>query len=275
MGIFQRLAELESAGKSAALVTIVADQGSVPRHAGSKMLVLPDGSAEGTIGGGEMERQVVNEALEAIRDGSLRIKSYSFRDPGQGDVGVCGGEIKVLIEPIKPQPTLLIIGAGHVGSAVAHLGRWLGFRIVMSDDRPEFITPEAAPDADERLHVPIAEVTGKVSINSQTYVLLTTRGVDIDVDGLPALLEGPAPYIGVIGSRRRWETTAHKLLEAGVSKRSIDRVTSPMGLELNAETPEEIAISILAEIIMLRRGGSGDPMDHHVADRRPKGAEPT
>lgn len=273
MGLFQRLAELEAAGESAALVTIISDQGSVPRHAGSKMLVFPDGSAQGTIGGGDMERRVVDEALEALDDGALRIKSYSFRDPKQGDVGVCGGEIKVLIEPLKPQPTLLIIGAGHVGSAVAHLGRWLGFRIIMSDDRPDFVTPEATPDADERLLGPIGEVAGKVAINGQTYVLLTTRGVDIDVHGLPSLLESPAPYIGVIGSRRRWETTAQKLLEAGTAQASIDRVTSPMGLELNAETPEEIAISILAEIVMLRRGGSGDRMGHSVGDRRRKGAE--
>jgi xanthine dehydrogenase accessory factor len=263
MSIFESLAELERKGGVAALATIVQAQGSVPRHTGSRMLIYPDGSIEGTIGGGEMEGQVIQEGLNAINDGQSRLKSYSFSGPGGGSVGVCGGEIEVFVEPIRTNPTLVVIGGGHVGAAVAHLADWLGFRVVVSDDRPEFASAEVVPAADEFHHGPMAELPSHMQINENTYLVLTTRGVDVDVPGLPVLLETPAAYIGVIGSRRRWETTTETLLEQGVSKEALARVRSPIGLELNAETPEEIAVSILAEIIMLRHSGTGETMAHH------------
>jgi xanthine dehydrogenase accessory factor len=272
MGIYTRLAALEAKGEEAAVVTIVAARGSVPRHEGSKMLVLPDGSIEGTIGGGDMEHRVITEALEALEDGELRVRHYVFQDPSQGDVGVCGGEIEVVIEPVKPRPNLLVIGAGHVGNAAAHLGKWLGFDVTVVDDRREYAESDDVPDVDHVLTCALKDITGKVEIHSQTYILLTTRGVDLDVEGLPALLATPAAYIGVIGSRRRWETTVAELREAGVSEDNIARVTSPMGLELNAETPEEIAVSVLGQVIMLRRGGSGESMAHKPAPHRSKGA---
>jgi xanthine dehydrogenase accessory factor len=132
--------------------------------------------------------------------------------------------------------------------------------VVVSDDRPEFCTPEFVPEANEYYPVQISSLTSQFEITPWTYVVLTTRGVNIDIIGLPSLLESPSAYIGVIGSRRRWETTKGKLLKMGVSKENINRVRSPMGLELNAETPEEIAVSIMSEIIMLRNGGNGSIM---------------
>lgn len=275
MGLYARLAELEATGGRAVLVTVIRAQGSVPRHAGSKMLVLADGSLVGTIGGGDMEHRVAEEALLALEAGELRVRQYAFRDPAQGDVGVCGGEIEVLMEPIQPKPTLLIIGAGHVGTAVAHLGKWLGFQVIVADDRPEFADPQSQPQADRVIHAAMQDLPGEVDIGPQTYILLTTRGVDLDVQGLPVLLATPAAYIGVIGSRRRWETSAEQLRAAGVSEALLKRVTSPMGLELNAETPEEIAVSMLAQIIMLRRGGTGEAMAHSPVRRRGKGARST
>jgi xanthine dehydrogenase accessory factor len=273
MSIYSRLAALEAEGKRAVLVTVVAARGSVPRHEGSKMLVLPDGSIEGTIGGGEMENRVITEALEALDAGQLRVKDYVFQDPSQGDVGVCGGEIQVVIEPLKPKPRLLVIGAGHVGNASAYLGKWLGFEVTLVDDRPSFTEPNTVPDVDRVLTCPMKDITDQVDVHSQTYVLLTTRSVDLDVVGLPRLLATPAPYIGVIGSRRRWETTVEQLRQAGISEDQISRITSPMGLELNAETPEEIAVSVLGQVIMLRRGGSGESMAHTPVQRRSKGAK--
>ncbi len=263
--MFERVAQLQREGRTVALVTVIAARGSVPRHEGSKMLVFPDGTTEGTIGGGEMESRVIQQAVEALRAGRSRILNYEFRDPDQGDVGVCGGELDVYVEPVAPQPTILIVGAGHVGQAVAHLARWLGMRVVVSDDRPGFATEETVPEADEHLACEIGEIPQRLNINEQTYILLTTRGVALDVEGLPALLATPAAYIGVIGSRRRWETCAQILRELDVDEALIARVTSPMGLELNAETPEEIALSMLAEIVMLRRGGTGEPMGHDAS----------
>jgi xanthine dehydrogenase accessory factor len=262
MGIYERLADLEREGESVAIATVIRAQGSVPRHEGSKMLIFPEGRIEGTIGGGELETRVIEEAIQVLKDGKPRMLKYAFRDPEKGDVGVCGGEMEVFVEALRPNSTLVVVGGGHVGTAVAHLASWLGFRVVVSDDRPDFATPQAVPDADEYIHCELGQLPEKMKINEETYLVLTTRGMNIDVDGLPELLDTSAAYIGVIGSRRRWETTAKELNERGVAEEKIARVTSPIGLEINAETPMEIAVSILAQIVMMRRGGTGETMAH-------------
>lgn len=262
MTILQTLADLERRGEPVAIATVVRSHGSVPRHDGSKMLIYPDGRIEGTIGGGDMESRVIKEALAALEDGETRILSYAFRDVHKGDVGVCGGEVEVFVEPLLPKPQIIIAGGGHVGRAVAHLAHWLGFHVVVTDDRADYATPEAVPDADEYIHGPLSELPSRTRVDPNTYVLLTTRGMPVDVEGLPALLETEAAYIGVIGSRRRWEVCVEKLRANGVPADAIARVTSPIGLELNAESPEEIAVSIMAEIIMLRRKGTGERMQH-------------
>jgi xanthine dehydrogenase accessory factor len=261
MSIYRALVELEEKNEPASLCTIVRSQGSTPRRDTSKMLVYEDGRIIGTVGGGEMESRVIDEALKAIRDGKSRLLEYHMTDPKRGDPGVCGGQLEIFIEPIHPKPVLVVIGTGHVGKAVAHLAKWLDYYVVANDDRPEFCNPEALPDADEFYPVPMAELPEHFKITPWTYLVLTTRGVAIDVPGMPALLKTPAAYIGVIGSRRRWATARKQLLEAGVPEEQLNRVRSPMGLELNAETPEEIAVSMMAEIIMLRRGGDGRVMN--------------
>jgi xanthine dehydrogenase accessory factor len=258
--VWAALAALERSGETAVLCTVVGGRGSVPRHAGSKMLVYADGRVTGTIGGGEMEARVLREAQAALRGGPPRLVHYRMSDPAAGDPGVCGGEVDVFVEPIRPAATLLVIGGGHVGRALVHLGRWLGLRVVLADDRPEYCTPDWAPGADEYVCRPAADLAGAIRFTPETYVVLVTRGVPFDVAALPALLAQPHAYLGVIGSRKRWATARRQLADLGVPAESLDRVHAPMGLELNAETPEEIALSILAEIVMLRRGGSGQSM---------------
>jgi len=266
--ILERLTEADRKGQPVALCTVIRAQGSVPRHEGSKMLVFEDGSIEGSIGGGELESRVIAEALEALADGQTRITPYSLSNPADGDPGVCGGEVEVFVDPIGKKPTVVVFGGGHVGSAVIHLAHWLGFRTVVADDRAEFASVESAPEADEHIVCPLATLAQRVRIDPSTYLVLTTRGVSIDVEGVPALLESPAAYIGIIGSRRRWETAAAELEGRGVPRAWLERIHSPMGLELNAETPEEIAVSILSEIILLRRGGTGESMRHPPRPKR-------
>jgi len=174
-------------------------------------------------------------------------------DPEEGDPGVCGGSLEVFVDPIKPKPTLVVVGAGHVGRAVAHLAHWLGFHVIVTDERTELCSPDTVPDGDEFFPVPFSEFPDKINITPWTYFVLTTRSVDVDVQGLPALLKSPAAYIGVIGSKRRWATTKQKLVDVGCTLKDLEGVKSPIGIKLNAETPEEIAVSILAEIIMLRQ----------------------
>jgi xanthine dehydrogenase accessory factor len=258
--IFRAIADLEANNQAGALCTIIRSHGSTPRHAGSKMLVYLDGSFQGTVGGGELENRVLKEALAAIQSGETRLLHYNMSDPGRGDPGICGGQVEVYVEPILPKPTLVVIGSGHVGKAVAHLAHWLGFYVAVSDDRPEFCTPEAVPEGDVFYPVPMADLPQQLTITPWTYLVLTTRGANVDVAGLPALLESAAPYIGLIGSQRRWASTSEQLLKQGLTAAQLERVHSPIGLELNAETPEEIAVSILAEIIMLRNGGDGKVM---------------
>jgi len=253
MSIYAAVAELEKKNERGALCVVVRSQGSTPRGASSKMLVYADGRSLGSVGGGEMESRVVAEALQSLRDGKPRLLAYNMAEPQQGDPGVCGGQVEIFVEPILPKPILVVVGGGHVGRAVAHLAHWLGFWVVLSDDRSEFCTPESAPDADEFFPVPLPEFSQRYPITPWTYLVLTTRSVDIDVPGLPGLLNSPAAYIGVIGSRRRWETTRKQLLEAGVTVEKLDGVHSPIGLDLGAETPEEIAVSIMAEIIRIRQ----------------------
>ena len=258
--IYQAISELESTHQAAALCTVVRSSGSTPRHATSKMLVYSDGHILGTVGGGELENRVMNEAKGSLIDGKPRLIEYSLTDPSRGDAGVCGGQVEVFVEPILLPPMIVIIGGGHVGKAVAHLAKWLNYRVAVSDDRPEFCTAETNPDADEFFTCTMAELPLHLNISPQTSLVLTTRGSNIDVSGLPSLIESQAGYIGVIGSRRRWAETVKGLNEAGISDEQLKRIHSPIGLGIGAETPEEIAISILAEILMVSGGGSGRMM---------------
>lgn len=259
--IFRALAEAAEAGESVALVTVTATQGSMPRRAGSKMLVRADGSILGTIGGGVMESRVVDEALAALADGMPRTRSYTLNDIADGDAGVCGGTAELFIDPVHAMPTLLVIGGGHVGQALAELGVWAGLRVILSDDREVYCNPDVVPDLAGYVVCDPADVPQRVAITRNTYVAAVTRGLPVDLKLLPALLATDATYIGLIGSRRRWEITARALVnEAGITPQDLKRIRAPIGLELEAETPKEIAVSILAEIIMLRRGGTGLPM---------------
>ena len=258
--IYQALSELEKNNESAALCTVTKSEGSTPRHVGSKMLVYPDGKFIGTVGGGDLEHRVLDEAWMAISEGQSRLLHYNMADPSRGDPGVCGGQVEVFVEPILPPPMLVVIGAGHVGKAVVHLAKWLGYRVAVNDDRAEFCTPEATPGADAYYPVTMDKLPEYIKIDKRTILILTTRGSSVDAAGISPLLSSAAGYIGVIGSRRRWATTVKALKENGIPEEKIARVHSPIGLELKAETPEEIAVSIMAEILMIREKATGKPM---------------
>ncbi len=256
--ILSDLLKAQEKGEPVVLATIIKARGSVPRQSGAKMLVYRDGRISGTIGGGEMEARIIREALECLQEDETRVIPYALVDPGRGDPGVCGGEVEVFLEPFASPATLLVIGCGHVGKAVAELGHWLGYRVVVNDDRPELAAPEHIPNADLYLPGSVAEILPQARVHASTYIAVLTRNVLLDREILPLLAQTEAPYIGVIGSSRRWLETQKLLSADGVLQADLDRFHSPIGLELNAESPEEIAVSILAEIMMLRRGGSGE-----------------
>ncbi|MFN2165117.1 MAG: XdhC family protein, partial [Anaerolineae bacterium] len=258
--LLRALLAAREAGQPVALATVVRARGSVPRHAGSKMLIYPDGRLAGTVGGGELEARIRDEALAALQDGRPRLVPYSLVDPARGDPGVCGGEVEVYVEPHHSPASVLVIGCGHVGQAVATLAGWLGYRVAVQDDRQELASPDVIPDADAYLAGTIDEALEAFQVTDNCYVVVVTRNVLVDRQVLPLLLATPAPYIGVIGSRRRWAETKRLLVEDGLSETDLGRFHSPIGLDLKAETPREIALSIMGEITAYRRGGVAAPL---------------
>ena len=252
--VLRELGDAVVAGTPVVLATIVATRRSVPRHAGSKMLVFGDGRLVGTVGGGAMESRVIDEALELLRTGTTKLLDYELSEPDRGDPGLCGGEVQIYLEPYMPLPTILVVGAGHVGRAVVDLAHWLGYRTVVTDDRGDRLTEDAMPNADVRLEGPVGDVLAEYDITVDTSAVVVSREVDIDVGALGHLLQSPAGYVGVMGSSRRWKQVRNRLVEGGVDKSVLDRVHVPIGIELGAETVEEIAVSILSEVIRVRRG---------------------
>ena len=206
----------------------------------------------GTVGGGEMESRVITLAQSALREGKPTLTAYQLANPQEGDPGICGGTAEVFIEPLLASPTLLIVGAGHVGRALVHLAKWAGYYVILTDDRPELCAPPVCPGADEYLPGALRETLAHIALNRHAYVALVTRSYPIDIEAIPLLLQSEVSYIGVIGSRRRWLATAQELRARGISDTDLQRIHAPIGVEIGAETPEEIAISILAEIIKVR-----------------------
>ena len=246
--ILQRIAELKNAGEPVCLCVVIKTTGAVPRHAGTKMLVFPDGRSEGTVGGGGVEQAALAAALEAFQDGKPRTVTYSLKGDDDASLGVCGGEMEVYIEPQLPEDTLLILGAGHVGRALALAAKPLGFQIVVVDEREGLLDPTVFQGC-RLIHADMAAVPDKLEIGPRTFIADVSHGSDVDIAGLPSILKSEAPYVGVIGSKKRWATTLEGLRAQGVSEDLIAKVKTPIGLAIKAETPEEIAISILAEII--------------------------
>lgn len=249
----QALVEVLQNNKPAALATVVRTHGASPRQAGAKMLVYPDGSIVGSVGGGEMERRVIAAAEDALRDGKPRYLDMNLSNEGHGDPMICGGEMEIFVEPITLAPTLVLVGAGHVGAAVAQLAKLQGFRIVVLDDRAELVAPENFPYADERIAGDLVEELEKIEMTPQTYVVFVTRAHALDAALLGAVIEKNVAYIGMLGSERRVRTAMNALRQKGVSEAALARVHAPIGIEIHAETPQEIAVSIMAEIIQVKR----------------------
>ena len=258
-GILEELSAAVSAHKPVVLATVVATKRSVPRRAGTKMLVYGDGSLSGTVGGGAMESRVIDAARQSMRTGTTQLLTYELLDPDRGDPGVCGGEVQVYLEPYMPPHTVFVVGAGHVGRTVVDLAHWLGYRTVITDDRDELVAEEHLPNADVMISGSVEEALAKEQITENTSVVVVSRDIGIDADAIPKLLKTPARYIGVMGSHRRWRTVRSQLEEEGIPNSDLDRLHVPIGIELGAETLEEIAVSIMAEVIRVGRGGGEDP----------------
>lgn len=238
----------------AALATVVQRKGSTPRKDAAKMLIYEDGRRTGTIGGGCAEAEVCREAMAAIQAEKPRLLQFDLTGDDAEDGGmICGGSMEVYVEPVLPDPTLMIFGAGHVGRCVAEIAKLIGFRIAVVDDRIKYANRERFPDADA-LYVDTWEnAFPQLPVTASTYLLIVTRGHEYDLACLRYALKSPAKYIGLMGSARKVKLFFDALEKEGVDPSQFKRVYSPVGVEIGSETPEEIAVSIAAQLVAVRK----------------------
>jgi xanthine dehydrogenase accessory factor len=257
--LYREMARLAEEGVPFVLATVVEAVGSTPRKAGAKMLVLADGTTVDTIGGGKIELQVIEDARTALGRGVSRVAEYELRQTGEHALGmVCGGETRVFLEVNVPVSTLLVVGGGHIGQKLCPMAKLLDFRVVVLDSRPEILTAERFPDADELVVGHPAEAASLVRLDERTHVVIVTHGHLHDKDALRAVVESPVAYIGMIGSRSKVRTVFDELAAEGVAPEALARVRSPVGLDLGGQTPGEISLAILAQIVALRHGRGSD-----------------
>jgi xanthine dehydrogenase accessory factor len=253
--VLSAAAEALKRGEPVALVTIVRARGSTPQRAGAKMLVFADGRTIGTIGGGCYENDACLKAREALASGRQSLLQYELNDDFAQENGlVCGGQMEVHIDPLAPAPRLYIIGAGHVGMELARAAAEIGFRLHVVDDREKFANRERFPRADEIIVEPIAEWLHQAEFPPSAFVVIVTRGHTYDLDAMRALAARDLRYLGLIGSRAKVARIRKALIAEGMPPECLDRVHAPIGLDIGAVTPAEIAISILAELIAVLRG---------------------
>jgi len=252
--IFDEIGKLRRDGKRGALATIVNVRGSIPSVMAAKMLVSEDGSIIGTVGGGCVESDVRKGAMEVMRDGKPRTFNFNLDQQPDDDNGlVCGGSLQVFVEPVMPSPRLYIFGAGHVGLAVYKVASLAGFETVIADDREQFANRERFPEVHEIHSGEMDETMSRLTPSDSSYIVIVTRGHRHDLRVLRWALETPAHYIGMIGSGRKVLAIYQQLEAEGVAAESLRRVYAPIGLDIQAATPEEIAVSIVAELIAIRR----------------------
>lgn len=255
------LEELAAARRSripCALVTVAATRGSVPRAAGSKMLVYAEGANSGTIGGGKFEALVIEEARRQLREKSPLLKTYPLHESSPESFGaICGGEVTVLIEPQILSEAIFLVGGGHCAQAIAHLAAECGFFVTVIDDRTEAMLP--LPSAVAVVHEvePPAFLRGR-KWQSDEAIVMVSRNYEIDREALAAALEtSGAGYIGMIGSDRKVQRVFDELRDRGVAAEKLQRVYAPLGLDIGSDSPAEIAVSVLAEILAVLRGRTG------------------
>ena len=257
MDIFAEIAKLRKEGRKAALATIIQVQGSIPSYESSKILIRDDGSIVGTVGGGCVEAEVWAVAQDVMREEKPRRLHFNLNNQPEYDNGlICGGSLDIFIEPILATPTLYLFGGGHVSLYVSKVASVAGLDVVVVDDRAAFANKERFPDAVETLAGPWEEIFPKLKINEFSYIALVTRGHKGDLTCLRWALTTPARYIGMIGSRRKFIEICKVLESEGVPAEKLERVRSPIGLDIGALTPEEIAVAIVAEMIAVRRGAA-------------------
>src|SRR5581483_4250743 len=254
MDVYEEIVRLRKLGQKSALATIVEVRGSIPSYESAKLLVREDGSMIGTIGGGCVEAEVWNAAREVIETEKPKHLSFNLGQDAAYDNGlICGGQLSVLVEPIMPVPSALIFGAGHISKSLSKIASLAGFSTVIVDNRETFANRDRFPEASEIFSEEYEDVFPKLSVNEHSYLIIVTRGHRDDMRVLRWAVTTRARYIAMIGSKRKVINVIKELEKEGVSAAAFERIFAPMGFEIGAVTPEEIAVAVVAEMIAVRR----------------------
>ncbi len=254
MNIYEEIVKLQREGRRGAVATIVNSRGSIPSFQSAKMLVRDDGSIAGTIGGGCVEAEVWQAAREVMEEEKPRTLTFNLNNNPKYDTGlVCGGTLEIFIEPVLPPALLYIFGAGHVAYNLYKIAGIAGFEVIVVDDRESYANRERFPDAREVIAADFDGATQRLNVPESAYIVIVTRGHRDDMRVLRWALNANARYLGMIGSRRKTIAIYKELETEGVSADKFGQVHAPVGLEIGAITPEEIAIAIVAEMIAVRR----------------------
>lgn len=255
-----RLGSHLAAGRPVAVATIVSSRGSTPRKVGAKMIVQSSGAIDFTLGGGPFEALVIEDAKTALAAGEPRLAAYRFLPVGENATGMtCGGEVEVFIDVHVQAPRVVVFGGGHVARPLARLAKETGFRVAVIDDRAQFASRDRFPEVDEIVHAEGGYVRTDFPMEEDDSVVVVTRCHQTDEACLRRVLEDdrtPA-YLGVVASRRKAKVLLAKLVQEGYPRERLEGIRSPVGLDIGAETPEEIAVSIVGEIVAVRRERSG------------------
>ena len=257
MDIYEQIVELRRQGRRGAVATIVNVRGSIPSFRTAKMLVRDDGSIVGTIGGGCVEADVWQAAREVMESEKPRTLKFDLNQDPKYDTGlVCGGTLEVFVEPILPPALLYVFGAGHVALNLCKTATTAGFEVIVADDRSSYATQERFPAAREVHALDFDEAMRKLDPNESSYIVIVTRGHRDDMRILRWAVQTRARYVGMIGSKRKVIEIFKTLQNEGLPAHLFDRVHAPVGLDIGAVTPEEIAVAITAELIAIRRSSN-------------------
>ena len=257
MDIYEQIVELRRQGRRGAVATIVNVRGSIPSFKTAKMLVRDDGSIVGTIGGGCVEADVWQAAREVMESEKPRTLKFDLNQDPKFDTGlVCGGTLEIFVEPVLPPALLYLFGAGHVALNVCRVAANAGFEVTVTDDRSSYASKERFPAAQEVQALDFDEAMKKIDPNESSFIVIVTRGHRDDMRLLRWAVQTRARYVGMIGSKRKVIGIFKNLLAEGLPAHLFDRVHAPVGLDIGAVTPEEIAVAITAELIAIRRGAT-------------------
>lgn len=251
---FTELKDAFNEGDPFVLAMVIETEGSSPGKVGQKMLIYHDGSIDGTVGGGINEERVRQAAVELFHTGGAKLLTFSMANPVGGTEPICGGDLKVYLELMVDRPRLVVFGGGHIGRTLAKLASMAKYRVTLVDQRPEFADPKILPEVDQVICGPYEPSVDTVGLDARTAVVIVTPGHSHDLQVLRRVVALPPAYVGMIGSARKVEEMKKTLLAEGADPDRIAGLYAPIGINLGGQTPEEIAVAILAQIIAFRNG---------------------